>query len=83
MKVQWKTIFCIRLQLFNCTWIAVQSMQKLRKKVVKTSFHCNPNIAIGSMLKISLKIVKLKLISLYFSVQKSAEEPSVTNINYK
>ena len=59
-------------------------MQKLRKKVEKTSFHCNPKIvAIGSMLRISLKIVKLKLISLNLSVQKSAKEPSVTNTNYK
>ena len=65
-KYSGKTVFCFRLQLFNCIWIAVQSMQKLRKKVVKTTFYCNPNFAVGLMLKSSSKPVKSKLILLYF-----------------
>ena len=41
-------------------------MQKLRIKVVKTTFYCNPNFAVGLMLKLSSKPVKSKLILLYF-----------------
>ena len=65
-KYSGKTAFCNRLQLFNCIWIAVRSMQKFRKKVVKTKFYRNPNIAVGLMLKSSSKNVKSKLILLYF-----------------
>ena len=65
-KYSGKTVFCFQLQIFNCIWIAVQSMQKLRTKVVKTTFYCNPNIAVGLMLKSSSKKLKAKLILLYF-----------------
>ena len=65
-KYSGKTVFCFWLQLFNCIWIAVQSMQKLRTKVVKITFYCNPNIAGGLMLKSFSKTVKSKFILLYF-----------------
>ena len=65
-KYSGKTVFVIRLKLFNCIWIAVQSMQKLITKVVKITFYCNPNIAGGLMLKSFSKTVESKFILLYF-----------------
>ena len=82
-KYSGKTVFCFWLQLFDCIWIAVQSMQKLRKKVVKITFYCNPNIAGGLMLKSSSKLWSLNSFYFIFSSKKSAKLTGKSSINYK
>ena len=82
-KCNLKTVFCIRLQLFNCIWIAVQSMQKLVTKVVKITFYCNPNIAGGLMLKSFSKLWSLNSFYFIFSSKKSAKLTGKSSINYK